>query len=174
MAQHQRCFAGEVQGEGNRLLAAALFERLDHRAAEHRPAPPPAVSPPEERTVDVRGRDYRIVTRTTTEKIEKASAAPRSTLLADPRALERYEKMQARVNLLMEKRERGPLDTPSWRERVLAALYWGNLSAAQRRAAGLTERDADMRMAQELKAVLDDSSRLFGDWRTVKTRVVPR
>jgi hypothetical protein len=174
MAAHQRTFAGEVSAEDNRLLAAALFERMDQRAA----ASPTLVSapsePPTELRADVEGREYRIVRTETTEAAEAAAAAPRSTLLADPRTFERYEKMQARVNLLLGKAEPGPLGAPSWRARVLAALYWGNLSAAQLRRVGLTKADADRCMAGELKAVLDDSSRLFGDWRTVATRVVGR
>jgi hypothetical protein len=175
MAEHQRRFApgGEVDADHNRQLAATLFERIDRKADEApRLTSGPSLAAPRE-TGERDGREYRFVRAPATEQTEKAAAAPRRMLLADPRTLERYEKMQARVNLLLEKRDRGPLGAPSWRERVLSALYWGNLTAAQLRRANLSRADADRCMAAELRAVLDASSATFGDWRTVRTRVVP-
>jgi hypothetical protein len=71
-----------------------------------------------------------------------------------------------RIELLLTKHETGALGQPSWYQRTLAVME-SKSKVAGARIAGLHDY-ADMldrRFLLELLALLDDSNRVFGDWK---------
>lgn len=157
MALHQDQIAGCIPTPArNHAMAAELFERLDRQAAEPKvpePAPSPTRDASEPRPSDLEAakRGYRILR---DEQLGKAE-----TVKLGPKTLERYEKVMARVRLLMTKKERGPLGQPTWAERVgdvLADHY------DPRCGATLAERKAHA--ARRMAALVDESNTTFGAW----------
>lgn len=71
----------------------------------------------------------------------------------DAKTLAEFQLMNARVELLLSKQDRGPLGQPSWRECVMAVLYMRIQGAPQ------AQIDARLRELCDLSAVD------FGDWR---------
>ncbi len=67
--------------------------------------------------------------------------------------IEFYERLNARVLLLMSKEDRGPLGQPSWKERVLSCVYL--------RAQKIDRK----RVSLELITLCEKSNAVFGDWK---------
>jgi hypothetical protein len=124
MAGHQAVHAGETTPSANQALAAQLFERLDQKAADAErrmapvsssPDPVPDEERPSRKEAEKRGYTFKEL-----PDPEPSEEAPPQNVLG-PRTLELYEKINARLRLLLSKVESGPLGSPSWRDRVLAA-----------------------------------------------------
>jgi hypothetical protein len=152
MAAHQRAFKGEVTGEANRVLAAKTFDELE-RNGTLAPAIAEAVAPapaPIERTTQQVG-EYTI----TKEADSADSAVPLSE--ADARTA---AAVWARLRLLLSLPDEGVLGAPSWRTRAKAAI--GSMLMPGR----------VLRVQHEIQELLDDSNRLFGDWRAEPDRKI--
>jgi hypothetical protein len=160
MAAHQARFKGEVTAEANRALAVAEFERLDQELAAAHPDPEPPMSavadvPQGSVTKDVDGRKYTV------------TFGPEGAIRkANRHELWFLQHAGPRIELLLTKIERGPLGSPSWSERIKACAAVKSqvpvlLAAGFKALAAEYER----RFTMELLAVLEDSNRLFGDWK---------
>ncbi len=159
MARHQRRFAPDVTAEANHALAVATIERLEREHADQRPtiAPPVPAAPAaftESREVDV--RKY---------TIDKVPDAPMFRSATDfEHDVMRHAK--PRIELLLTKRDSGPLGSPSWHTRTLAAMFH-KVKAIEALKAGLLDDAAICeRMFQlDLYELLEASNAAFGDWR---------
>lgn len=164
MAEHQRNFAAEVTGEANRELAAQTFAEIDARggfdAPPATPAPAPAPEPQltrqqrrllERQERDVAGRKY-VVTK------DDEVVSPELALAGLER--EHVVKALQRLHMLLSLKDTGILGAPSWSQRATAVM-----ATMVDPKSGGTVAERRVRFAQELDALLEDSSRLFGDWR---------
>ncbi len=162
MQLHQRRFSGEVTAEANRALAASAVERMERELADIAAAPPlvsagpppPIAKSVERREVD--GKNYVV------------SKGPDAPMLRQANEAEHWFLSHAlpRIELLMNKDDTGPLGQPSWRSRVLAVMELKSRVPSLRLARfdDLAD-DTERRYMAELTALLEDSSRLFGDWK---------
>jgi hypothetical protein len=164
MALHQRAHVGEVTDSKNHAMAAGVFERLDRKESEDRPAAPlPPVALPVKHGVSTEIKEgehgsYRL----TSSPVDDAKFRPAS-------AFEHWFMTHAmpRVNLLLTKTETGPLGQPSWAQRTYAVME------LQSRVAGLRARglhqsadDVTRRFSFELVELLDASNATFGNWKS--------
>lgn len=153
MAAHQVLTGREVTAEANRQLAAAEFERLDARGTFDRPTDAPVIAapPPTERVVthhQVNGKTY---------SISKEPDAPSPLIAQAPQDRRLGILALQRVKLLLELQDTGILGAPSWRTRACAVMALGPLHPA---------------FPQGMADLLEDSSRLFGDWRLEPERKI--
>jgi hypothetical protein len=152
MAAHQAMTGREVTAEANRQLAAEEFARLEASGVfDQQAAPEPAPPPAPEREVthhDVDGKRYLLT---------KEPDAP-SRLIAQS-DVEKALSILAlqRVRMLLELEDTGILGAPSWRARACAVMALGPLHPG---------------FPQALADLLEDSSRLFGDWRREPQRKI--
>ena len=164
MAAHQRRFAGEVTAESNRALAAAEIEKLEKMEADAKPFVQAPLEPPKpiEKTVERRVIEDR-------KYVVAKGPEPGAEQVRLPTPGERWalEHMMPRVELLLTKTETGPLGQPSWCMRVMAVLE------LRSRVPGLrmigmhaAADDLERRYALELFELLEDSNRVFGDWKS--------
>ncbi len=159
MANHQRRFAGEVTADANQHLAASVIERLEKEHADRPRAPGPAVQAPigpETTTKVVDDREY---------TIDRAPAGPmyRSATEFEQAVLAHA---QPRIELLLSKRDNGPLGSPSWATRTQAALFF-KVKAIEAHRGGrldLVER-YEQQFMLDLYELLEASNVAFGDWR---------
>jgi hypothetical protein len=161
MAAHQRRHIGEVTASANQSLAASAFERLERERAEAKPVstPEPVGSLPIETKTERREGEHGAYT----VKTEADKPMLRTATKAEG---EFFAKAMPRIELLLTKLETGPLGQPSWHQRVLAVMSHKSKVAGARMSGLHDYADAlDRRFLLELLALLDDSSRLFGDWR---------
>lgn len=146
MAAHQRRFSGEVTAEANRKLAAEAIERLEKEQADAKSiavdVPPPDMTAKKIDTKTIEDRTYTITREADNPSEGREANDHERWFLAH---------MVPRIQLLLAKWDRGPLNSPSWAERVLAACRWRQVNPR--------------RYLMELFQVLDDSNRLFGDWK---------
>lgn len=145
MAAHQK-LRGELPTPAeNDAMLQALLEQTEQRRRDDpswRSAPQTPDERPSQAVAEAAGRGYQMW-----REPEPVNEPPPHRQLTP---LE--QKIDARVQFLLTKQERGPVaDIPSWRERVLAAMWTYRLN----RAAG----------ARELCDVVEASSAPFGDWR---------
>jgi hypothetical protein len=178
MAAHQRRFSGEVTAEANRTLAASEFERLEKKWAEeaqrpqpHATEPAPRLEPPRDEHREINGAQY-TVSSSPVDDVGFRAPSPAEVWF--------MEHAWPRVELLMTKIETGPLGEPSWQQRTMAvfaiklqavearttarnALGGGNFAAASHYAQ--MGADLDRRYIEEFKELLEESSRVFGDWK---------
>lgn len=161
MARHQRRYAGvEVTAEANRKLAQETIERLEKQDAEAKPKPPPAA--PEQPTHATQKHEI-------DGKVYTLDKAPDKTPMFRTATQFEHDVMRhamPRLELLLTKMDSGPLGSPSWRDRTLAAMYFKVKSleaiASKQIDIGTYYEQAYQLDLQEL---LDASSAAFGDWR---------
>ncbi|MES2865940.1 MAG: hypothetical protein V4703_04175, partial [Actinomycetota bacterium] len=73
---------------------------------------------------------------------------------------------QPRIQLLLSKQDEGPLGTPSWRTKTMAALYFKIKSQEAIQSNKPDEARAFERaFQQDLYELLEASNQPFGDWR---------
>lgn len=167
MAAHQTRFSGEVTAEDNRLLAVDAIERLEREAVETKPAPAPSIAEPDPEAAITEPE-------ATTERREVDGKAyllkkePDSPILRKANAHEAWFLAHAlpRIELLLEKKDTGPLGQPSWHQRTLAVLALKK-QASDFRVGGFHDeaRELEGRFVAEMAILLEDSCRLFGDWK---------
>ena len=151
MAEHQKRIGKLPTPEENRKLVEPEFEKLERQLQDDW-ARFKAKSKPraDKRSFEdkVRGSEW---TYFKAEGDGNSGTIPRFTM-DDIRARER-------IALLVHKKERGPKGQPSWRDRVMAMVLRYERDKALgypyhlNRGAALMER------------ILDESSKVFGDWR---------
>lgn len=183
MSAHQRAHGLEVTAAFNAALAGEECRRLEQEAREAPPVPTGAAVPLAPTLVDDAEKTASGETVKRNDKGILAVAEPQTGSLyrqANEREERLLKQIGARVELLMSKRDTGPLGQPSWRDRVLAILYWRSKSAAYWKEAERTgdlnlystANDLERRYMFELKQILDESSTTFGDWRKPPDRMV--
>jgi len=160
MAAHERRFNGEVHAARNQTLAAEAVEQLERMKAETAQTPAPApVAQPERFTErrEINGHVY------TLDKAPDTTPMFRSATDFERNVLRHA---LPRVQLLLSKPESGPLGTPSWRMRALAAFYFKTKSHEAATSNRPDEADLFERIyQQDLYELLEASNQPFGDWR---------
>lgn len=170
MAGHQARFRGEVSGEANRVLAVDAIERMERQANEEagriRPTQPEPAAPPvqPDEVREVEDKRYQI-TRSQTDDVAMRSASPAEAWF--------LAHAMPRVELLLSKLDTGPLGEPSWNQRTMAVMAIKERSVAARTTNMIDyANDLDRRFAFELTQLLEDSCRVFGDWKADAPRKV--
>lgn len=156
MAEHQRRFGanGEVTAEANRSIAVAEVERWDRQQSDEGADPAPSATSESDESMPGDGL------------LEVASDNQPFLRPVQERTERLIRRISERVDLLMTKRDSGPLGQPSWRDQVLAILYWRMRSAEFWRAGDRARaNDLERRYMCELRDLLDRSNHFFGDWR---------
>lgn len=145
MARHQRMVGQMPDTRRNEEMAAEALNQSERKRAEAKPAPPVRADPRKPKTVlGVTSSGHKII------RVPDVDS-PKVQRVLDPLERQYARRLDARVQLLLSKRERGPLNQPSWRERVMSAM-----------AVALRDR---RRGQAELVAVCEASSETFGDWK---------
>ena len=162
MAAHEARH-GEVHASRNQSLAATALEEYERTVAAAPPTKPevagsaPIVPTVEKREID--GNKYVITrdTETTNKRMFRTASEFESQVLKH--ALPRLE-------LLMSKKESGPLGSPSWHVRTKAALYF-KVKSLEAKAAGQPDLMEYYERAYQLdlEELLESSNQAFGDWR---------
>lgn len=163
MAAHQRATGREVTARANQHLAAEAFQRLerqlDDRAAPAAPAAPTPIEAKRE-TREVDGRRYTFST-SPNDDVALRTATPAEAWF--------LEHALPRVELLLSKKDTGPLGQPSWEQRTLAVLALKQHSLALSASGKPEYRDQaellDRRYMLELTELLEASNATFGDWK---------
>jgi hypothetical protein len=159
MARHQRRFAPEVTADANQRLAVETIERLEKQDADARPSPPveiPVASAHDRRELEVDGRKYTLE-RTPDRNVYRTASEFEAQVI-------RHAK--PRIDMLMTKRESGPLGTPSWQTRTMAAMYFKVKSLEAIKSGRFDEANVYERaFQQDLYDLLEASNLSFGDWR---------
>jgi hypothetical protein len=162
MAVHEARYGagGEVHALRNQSLAAQALEQLDRETARAVPVPPPVVPVAPEREVQTRtvnGVTY------TLDKAPSEANMYRSATAFEANVMKHA---MPRVELLLSKYESGPLGTPSWNQRTLAALYFKIKAIEALKQNKASEADVFERAyQQDLYELLEASNASFGDWR---------
>ena len=153
MAGHQRLQGKIPTIRENDLLAKPVFERIEQEIED---APPPIRADPKDKEWKTKAEKdgWRVL----------GEPEENAITVIDPAHLAWWEHVRARVFLLLDKRDRGPLNHPSWYERVMAAFMTYSVFR-QRKVAD--EKNPGF---GQLMQVLDDSSPVFGDWTRTKPR----
>ena len=151
MAEHQKRIGKLPTPEENRKLVEPEFEKLERQLQDDWDRFKAKSKPrADKRSFEDKAKDSGW-SYFKADGEEKTDAIPRFTM-DDVRARER-------IALLVQKRERGPKGQPSWRDMVRAMVvrYWRDKALGYpyhlNRGAALMER------------ILDESSKVFGDWR---------
>lgn len=152
MAAHQRLTGQMPTTRENDELLSVTLEAIENRRARRKAAPDSPADVPEVRQSDKNAEKLGY-------KILRGADDDGDEIVKPLNPLERQlaERMQARVALLLSKRDRGSLNAPSWCERVMAALRtigW-HKERQQHPGPGYAE----------LFAVFEDSIAVFGDWK---------
>lgn len=174
MAGHQKRTGRMPTPAANQRLAASLFERMEAKRRDAKPVnAPAAAAKPAESQAEKRARSmgYKLV--------RLPDQGKQRTLKLDEGLARFMARLEERVMLLFTGRdlrgelprglwegwhkERGPLNSPSWHERVLAAERtrrgpMGTLSPQER-------EEWRKRGVAELLQVCEDSSAVLGDWK---------
>lgn len=147
MARHQRDIRGELPTTAaNEKLVAETLNRLENESAEALPAPELA-------DVSTAGPVADIEARAKEKGWKLIHGAPEGGVVIPASAMQRIaaERITARVELLLEHKDSGPLGQASWHDRVLACMR--------------TQMVDRTRAQLELLELLEDSNRVFGDWK---------
>jgi hypothetical protein len=164
MAAHQARSGGHVTAEANRTLAADAIERLDRQMAEEagriQPKQPELVAPPVDQgneTRDIEDKRY-LISKAQADDVKLRNASPAEAWF--------LAHAMPRVELMLSKLDTGPLGEPSWNQRTMAVMAVKERSVAARTSnmIGLAD-DLDRRFTFELMQLLEDSTRVFGDWK---------
>ncbi len=159
MAGHQRQFSSNVTDAQNHTLAAETIERVEREMADAGPGPvaepTPVALPPMSREFD--DRKY------TLARAPEAAGSVRQATSAEHDFLRHA---LPRMNLLMTKRETGPLGQPSWSQRVEAVTALRTHATSLQKAGQLELAESmDRRFLFEFMRLLEESSAPFGDWK---------
>lgn len=190
MAGHQEK-TGKLPTPGeNQALAGELFERLDRKAGEKKPAivaDPPEVKhigdlshldcPPLGQPIARAPSAVELKAKEKGYRLLRGDNAPHVVpVKLSSRALEMHKKITARVKLLMSKEESGVLGAPSWRDQVLAVQSLQFTGRTEKEVAAVSKafgpkvaaihaaRGGRASAAVAILKVLDESSAVFGDW----------
>jgi hypothetical protein len=164
MAQHQRHTGKLPTDSRNQTLAVDAIIELEKRSADVTPPPAEVATTPVVATVErkeVDGKTY-IVDRGPDAPMFRAASQFESEVLA---------RATPRLELLLSKRESGPLGTPSWSARVMAAMFF-KVKSLEARAAKLFDLAENYERAYQLdlSELLESSNQTFGDWRKTAER----
>lgn len=165
MARHQRRFASDVTAGENQKLAIATIERLEKEHADEKPAaPPPATvaQPPQQMKRDIDGKKYTVDVAPDNCRMFRTATEFEQQVLVHA---------QPRIELLLGKFDRGPLGTPSWREKTLAAMYF-KVKSLEAQASGEHDlaRNYELAFQLDLQDLLESSNVSFGDWKKDKPK----
>ena len=156
---------GEVHATRNQAMAAEALEQYereqrDRNATATRPPDSgPVGSLPIERTVEKRETDRGAYT------ITREADAPMFRTASEFEA-NVLKHAQPRIELLLSKQDSGPLGTPSWRAKTLAAMYFKVKSLEAKQANQIDLETYYERAYQlDLSELLESSNQIFGDWR---------
>lgn len=159
MANHQRRYTGEVTTRANEKLAVETIERLEKMHADERPAPPPShtpAPPPFETEKTIEDRTYTFKNEADTPMFRTASQFEHDVM----------RHAMPRIQLLLSKMDSGPLGSPSWNQRTLAAMYFKAKSVEAGHAGKTDLAEIYERAFQlDLAELLEESNKAFGDWR---------
>jgi len=162
MARHQREYGtGEVTASDNHALAVDIVTRLEREHADRPSAPIRDVvcaPPPPMRTErEIDGRKYTVDASPEPER-------PYRTATEFEHNVMRHA--MPRIKRLLNSFESGPLGTPSWYMRTLAANYFKVKAQEAHEAGRFDLRDEyNERFMQDLYELLEASNAKFGDWR---------
>jgi hypothetical protein len=159
MAAHE-ARRGEVHADRNRALAADALRQLERERAGEKPvqADHNITNAParEVQHKDIDGKRY---------TLDKAPDKPmfRTASEFETNVLKHA---QPRLAMLMSKQDSGPLGTPSWRAKTLAAMYF-KVKSLEAKAAKQIDLETYYELAyqQDLTDLLESSNQIFGDWR---------
>ncbi len=161
MAAHEQRH-GEVHALRNQALAAEALEALERKQAEDKPVAKaePVGSAPIERSVErreINGNRYTVTRDADRTPMFRTASDFEAQVLAHA---------QPRLELLLSKRDSGPLGTPSWRNKTLAAMYF-KVKSLEAKAAKQTDLETYYERAYQLdlEELLESSNQIFGDWR---------
>lgn len=157
MAAHELRVGREVHGARNAQMAAEALEMASRIPVGPAVAPAPVVDAVERRQLN--GHTY-VIDRSADPN---ADIAFRRTTEFERNVLAHA---QPRIALLLSKPDEGPLGTPSWRTRTMAALYF-KIKSMEATQSGKTGEASvfDMAFQQDLYELLEASNQPFGDWR---------
>ena len=163
MAGHE-ARTGEVHAARNQLMAAEALEQWERSQSDAKAPPPPSSdasvgSLPIERTVEKRTTEngtYTVTREVDAQMFRSASDFETQVMI----------RARPRIDLLMSKEDSGPLGTPSWRAKTLAAMYFKVKSLEAKKAGQLDLETYYERAYQlDLEELLESSNQIFGDWR---------
>jgi len=162
MAGHQRRHVGEVTTTANHKLAVQAIELLEKQHAEQ-PATvtaqtTTAAPAPESTTRTIEDRTYH-------REIAPDNGPMYRTASEFERQVLRHA--QPRLARLMSEMDSGPLGSPSWRARTMAAMYFKVKSLEARKSGQFGLADNYERAYQvDLQELLEASNQPFGDWKS--------
>ncbi len=149
MAEHQRRFRGEPTAEANRALAVDAIQRLENEQGDQKQQP--AIEPMQQQPIVEKTERKQVGdTRYLLKKQQD------NTLLRKANSHEAWflPRAQARIALLLTKRESEIAGRPSWRDRVMAALsiqmHATSMRAAAEDPALFAEQKRDIERMQPL------------------------
>jgi hypothetical protein len=160
MARHQRLVGAEVASRANEKLARETVELIEKRDADAKPVkvePEPAPLPALSDSREIDGRKYTIEREPDKAPMYRTATEFEAHVLAHAKP---------RIELLMSKRESGPLGSPSWMLRTQAAMYF-KVKAIEALKSGKADEANIYERAfqQDLHELLEASNQAFGDWR---------
>ena len=160
MFRHETRFNGEVHASRNQALAAEALRELDRQRAVSPPsvAPEPVAQPDRfTQRRELNGHKYTLDKAPDTTPMYRAASDFEANVLRHA---------MPRIKRLLTERDSGPLGTPSWRVRVLAACYF-KIKAHEAATSGRPGESDIFERAyqQDLYELLEASNQPFGDWR---------
>lgn len=177
MAGHQAATGRLPTPAENQALAAQVFERLDHKAAEAKPRVTPDPPAREVDAADSGGSAAAAKAQQMGYRMLRERDLPELVpVKMGPQTLERYEKIRARVKLLLTKVESGPLGAPSWADRMWAALSLKMTGRTEREVIAVgrlfgielaiihQHQGGKVSSAKAVLRLVEESSAVFGPW----------
>lgn len=165
MARHQRLYGGgDVTATANQELAIATIERLEkEHAAQAGRIQPPVAPPPMPTPEPVQARELNGHKWTVDHKTDAPERPFRNATEFEANVMQHA---MPRVKHLLSLRESGPLGSPSWHTRTVAAMYFKVRSLEAHKSGRQDLADQyDQRFMQDLYDLLEESNKTFGDWR---------
>ncbi len=159
MAEHQRRFAPDVTDAQNHTLAAGTIERVEREMTD---AKPPQAAEPVHVPLPAMEREFED-RKYTLDRAPESAGSVRQATSAEHDFLRHA---MPRMNLLMTKRETGPLGQPSWSQRLEAVAALRTHATSLQKAGQLELAESmDRRFLFEFMRLLEESSAVFGDWK---------
>ncbi len=165
MALHQRHTGKLATDASNQALAVSAIVEYEKRVE-----PAPIAQPVETRPVpvgtevkEIDGKRY-IVDHGPDAPMFRTATDFESQVLA---------RATPRLELLLSKRDSGPLGTPSWSAKVMAAMYF-KVKSLEARAAKQMDLAENYERAYQLDVseLLEQSNAIFGDWRILPDKPI--
>lgn len=162
MAAHERNHGGgEVHAARNQALAAQVLEQLERDRAAAPTTKPEVVGgapiEPSTETREIDGKKYTVDRAPDSKRMFRTASEFEAQVLAHA---------MPRLELLLSKRDSGPLGTPSWRDKAMASMYF-KVKSLEAKKAGQIDLETYYELAyqQDLTDLLESSNQIFGDWR---------